>query len=358
MLQALSRIEPAAEVLWVGGIGGMEAELVQRAGLPYTEIPAAGLHGVGWRNLPRNISQMLRGISRSRQILSRFRPDVLFFTGGYVAGPMAFAGRRLPALVYVPDIEPGLALKSIARFADQITVTTADSTRYFNKPHKVVVTGYPTRPDLHNWDRQAARQVFELNKAEPVLLVTGGSKGARSINQAVINNLDGLLSITQIIHITGQLDWPVVEAQRTSLAPAQAVRYRVYPYLHAEMGAALAAADLVVARAGASTLGEFPLFGLPAILVPYPHAWRYQQVNAQFLVQRGAAEIVDDARLGNQLLRVVSRLLSNPESLEQMRKAMQALAQSDSAEKIARLLTAMAASRHRGEGRRFPMPRW
>ena len=212
-----------------------------------------------------------------------------------------------------------------------------------------MVTGYPTRPDLHNWDREAARQVFQLNTAEPVLLVTGGSKGARSINQAVISNLDELLSVTQIIHITGQLDWPVVEAQRTALAPAQAARYRVYPYLHAQMGAALAAADLVVARAGASTLGEFPLFGLPAILVPYPHAWRYQQVNAQFLVQRGAAEIVDDARLGNQLLPVVSRLLSNPESLEQMRKAMQALAQSDSAEKIARLLTAMAASRHRGE---------
>lgn len=327
----------------------MEAELVQRAGLPYTEIPAAGLHGVGWRNLPRNVSHMLRGISRSHQILSQFRPDVLFFTGGYVAGPMAFAGRRLPALVYVPDIEPGMALKLIARFADQIAVTTADSKQYFNKSHKVVVTGYPTRPDLHTWERQAARQFFAMDMAEPVLLITGGSKGARSINQAVINNLDGLLSVTQIIHITGQLDWPVVEAQRTTLTPAQAARYRIYPYLHAEMGAALAAADLVVARAGASTLGEFPLFGLPAILVPYPHAWRYQQVNAQFLAQRGAAEIVEDNRLGNQLLRVVSRLLSNPESLDQMRKAMQALAQSDAADKIARLLTAMAASRHQGE---------
>ena len=327
----------------------MEAELVQRAGVPYTEIPAAGLHGVGWSNLPRNVFQMLRGISRSRQILSQFRPEVLFFTGGYVAGPMAFAGRRLPALVYVPDIEPGMALKSIARFADQIAVTTADSTQYFNKSHKVVVTGYPTRPDLHTWEREAARQVFELNIAEPTLLVTGGSKGARSINQAVLNNLDGLLSIIQIIHITGQLDWPVVKARHALLAPAQAARYRIYPYLHAEMGAALAAADLVVARAGASTLGEFPLFGLPAILVPYPHAWRYQQVNAQFLAHRGAGEIVEDARLGDQLLPVVSRLLSNPEILDQMRKAMQALAQSDSAEKIARLLSAMAASRYKGE---------
>ena len=134
------------ETLWVGSEGGMEAELVKRAGLPYRSIPAAGVHGVSLRELPRNLSQLTRGVVASRRILRGFRPDVLFFTGGYVAVPMAIAGQRIPTLLYVPDIEPGLALKALSRFADRITVTAPDSQRYFNK--NVIVTGYPLRQDL------------------------------------------------------------------------------------------------------------------------------------------------------------------------------------------------------------------
>lgn len=327
----------------------MEAELVQRAGVPYTEIPAAGIHGVGWRSLPRNIIQMLRGISRSRQVLNQFHPEALFFTGGYVAGPMAFAGRKIPSLVYDPDIEPGMALKMIARFADRIAVTTKDSTAYFKNPDKVVVTGYPTRPDLHTWERNVARQVFDLSPEEPVLLVTGGSKGARSINQAIISKLEELLALTQVIHISGQLDWKEIETKAKSLSSTEASRYRAYPYLHAEMGAALAAADLVVARAGASTLGEFPLFGLPAILVPYPYAWRYQQTNALYLARQGAAEIIEDANLSTKLVPLVAELLRDPQRLQSMHKAMKNLAQPEPAEKIARLLIAMVGSSNPGE---------
>lgn len=319
----------------------MEAEIVKRAGVPYTEIPAAGIHGVGWRSLPRNLKQVVRGISRSRQILAQYNPQALFFTGGYVAGPMAYAGRKVPSVVYVPDIEPGMALKMISRYASKIAVTTADSQKFFRDSEKVVVTGYPTRSDLQTWERASARRKFELSMDEPVLLVTGGSKGSHSINQAVLNNLDGLLPLTQIIHISGLLDWQTVEAKKASLPPAQAARYHVFPYLHTEMGAALAASDLAVARAGASTLGEFPLFGLPAILVPYPYAWRYQQTNAQYLSRRGAAKIVQDAQLTEQLLPVVTDLLSNPEYLSQMRNAMSTLMQPHPAEKIARILSAL-----------------
>jgi UDP-N-acetylglucosamine--N-acetylmuramyl-(pentapeptide) pyrophosphoryl-undecaprenol N-acetylglucosamine transferase len=130
-------------------------------------------------------------------------------------------------------------------------------------------------------------QALHLDPALPVLLVFGGSKGARSINRALLEALPGLLPEMQVLHISGNLDWPEVEAARSALstgeAAAWAERYHAFPYLHDEMGAALAAADLVVARAGASTLGEFPALGLPAILVPYPHAWRYQKVNADYL---------------------------------------------------------------------------
>ncbi len=103
----------------------------------------------------------------------------------------------------------------------------------------------------------------------------------------MLANLPALVEMAQIVHITGELDWPNVEAKMKELTKAQSARYHAFPYLHEEMGAALAAADLALSRAGASTLGEYPLFGLPAILVPYPHAWRYQKVNADYLVRHG-----------------------------------------------------------------------
>lgn len=317
----------------------MEAELVKRAGIPFTSIPAAGLHGVGPRALPRNLIQLARGFIAANRILHEFRPDVLFFTGGYVAGPMALAGRRIPTLLYVPDIEPGLALKSLARFADRIAVSTSDSQKYFSK--KVVVTGYPLRADLNNWTRDKGRQALGLNSTALVVLVVGGSKGARSINRAILAEITTLLKLAQVVHVSGRLDWEEVENARASLNSEQQSRYHTFPYLHEQMGAALVAADLVVARAGASSLGEFPHFGLPAILVPYPHAWRYQKVNADYLAQRSAAVIIKDEFLKSELLKVLKTLLENPSKRAAMQTAMKSLTHPRAAQAIAEQLLAL-----------------
>lgn len=340
-------IKPSnVELLWVGGEGGIEADLVRREGIPYTSIPAAGVHGVGLRTLPKNIIKLTRGALASRKILRDFQPDVLFFTGGYVAAPMALAGWRIPSLVTVPDIEPGLALKFLAWFAEKITVSTPASARYFpSRADRVVETGYPVRTELMRWKRDAAREKLGLDADEPVLLVFGGSKGARSINKALIANLPALLERTQIVHISGRLDGEMVKSAQMSLERKQAKRYRVFDYLHEEMGAALASADLAVSRAGASSLGEFPLFGLPALLVPYPYAWRYQKVNAEYLQEQGAAKLVRDENLKEELLPLVDELLENPQKLEAMRSAMSALAQPDAAEKIAETLLALGGER-------------
>lgn len=319
----------------------MEEELVKRAGIPFQSIPAAGVHGVGLRALPANIAKLTRGILASRRILKNFRPDVLFFTGGYVAFPMALAGRSTPSLLYVPDIEPGLALKSAAHFADRIALTAADSKKYFAPKKSMLVTGYPLRSDLSGWSRQKADQHFGLSGNLPVLLVTGGSKGARTINNAVLANLPALLEIAQVIHISGALDWPTVEAAAQALPKKLADRYHAMPYLH-EMGAALAAADLVVSRAGASALGEYPFFGLPAILVPYPYAWRYQKVNADTLAQRGAAVILEDQFMQTKLLPLIKDLIDNPAKREAMRATMRTLARPDAAGAIASQLLELA----------------
>lgn len=341
-LEAFHAQRPASEILWVGGEGGMEEALVKRMGVPFRAIPAAGLHGVGLRALPGNALKLARGLAASRRILREFRPDALFFTGGYLAVPMALAGRTIPILLYVPDIEPALALKTLARFADCIAVTASESRGYFPSRARVVETGYPVRADLLKWDRASARKVFQLHEEKPVLLVTGGSRGARSINQAVLANLPCLLEMAQVIHVSGQLDWPAVEAAARSPSGGMRSDYHPYPYLHEEMGAALAAADLVVSRAGASTLGEYPLFGLPAILVPYPHAWRYQKVNAEFLVRRGAAIALEDSRLKDELPDAARRLLEDLPRREAMRAAMRALARPQAARQIAELLIELA----------------
>lgn len=319
----------------------MEEELVKRAGIPYRSIPAAGLHGVGLRLLPGNLVKLTRGILASRRILRQFKPDALFFTGGFVAAPMALAGMNIPTVLYVPDIEPGLALKFLAHFADVIAVTTDDSKKYFRHPERIVVSGYPLRADLLNWPREKALSYFGLDAALPTLLVTGGSKGARSINQAVIKNLPDLLGMAQVIHISGALDWEVVQSSAQALPAPLRSRCRVMPYLH-EMGAALAAADLVLSRAGASTLGEYPFFGLPAVLVPYPYAWRYQKVNADFLAVRHAAVVLQDELLGEKLLPVLKDLLLNEQKREAMRAAMKTLARPNASSVIARRLLALA----------------
>jgi UDP-N-acetylglucosamine--N-acetylmuramyl-(pentapeptide) pyrophosphoryl-undecaprenol N-acetylglucosamine transferase len=322
-------------MLWIGGEGGIESSLVPRAGIPFAAIPAAGVHGVGWRAVPGNAARLVRGVAAAGKHVRRFRPDVMLLTGGYVGVPTAVAGWRTPKVVYVPDIEPGLALRFLARFARTVAVTTEDSRRYHPRTANVIVTGYPTRPALQPMDRDQARRELGLDPSSPVVLIYGGSLGARSINEAVWARLRELLLVAQVVHLTGELDWPRVAAARKSVPEALAARYHAYPYLHDEMARAFSSADLVVARAGASTLGELPLFGLPAILIPYPHAWRYQRVNADYLVERGAAVTLDDSRLEGDLIPAVRALLEDPEGLAAMTTAARRQAVPDAARRIA-----------------------
>jgi len=339
---ALTSLHGNVETLWVGSEGGMEVQLVKRAGISYRAIPAAGVHGVELRALPGNLLQLLRGFWVSSRILGGFRPDVIFFTGGFVAVPMAYAGRRIPILLYVPDIEPGMALKALARFANRICVTAPDSQSYFNQG--VIVTGYPIRPDLSTWARYQARTALGLSSNKPTLLIFGGSKGARSLNGAALAILPDLLEIAEVVHISGQLDWDEIEEAEAGLTSAQQKRYHTFPYLH-EMGKALAAADLVISRAGASCLGEFPFFELPAVLVPYPHAWRYQKVNASYLANHGAAVILDDSLLQEELLDTVKVLLENPGKRASMKNAMRSLSKPDAARTIASHLVELAGEK-------------
>jgi UDP-N-acetylglucosamine--N-acetylmuramyl-(pentapeptide) pyrophosphoryl-undecaprenol N-acetylglucosamine transferase len=279
-------------------------------------------------------------------LLRRHRPGAVLLTGGWSSLPVALAAwaRRVPVLIFLPDIEPGASIKLLRRFARRVALTVPDSAAYF-RPGQTVVTGYPLRASVTGATRETALARFNLDASRPTVLVFGGSRGARSLNRALLAAAPALLADgVQLMHVTGTLDWPDIEAARAALG-AQGVdvaRYHAFPYLHDEMGLALAAADLVVSRAGASTLGEFPLFGLAAVLVPYPYAWRYQKVNADYLAARGAALVLADERLDDELLPAVRGLLADPARLEAMRQAAAALAQPDGAARLASELVHLA----------------
>ena len=343
---ALRDEAPGIDLRFVGSRDGMERDLAARAGLPYEGVSAGPLHGVGPGRVAASAVRLARGLLQALGLLRRFRPGAVFLTGGWASVPVALAAwlRRTPIVVFVPDIEPGLTLKLTGRLARRVTATVADTARYF-APGKVVETGYPLRRELMAATREAAHARFDLDPGRRTLLVFGGSLGARSLNRALGAALPDLLQDgVQVLHISGTQDWPAVEARRDALAEAERARYRAFPYLHDAMGLALAAADLAVSRAGAATLGEFPHFGLPAVLVPYPHAWRYQKVNAEWLAARGAAVCLDDAALADALLPTVRALLNDPDRLAAMRGCARALARPDGARRVARAVVGVMAT--------------
>jgi len=344
---AARKLYPQASLHFVGARGDMARGLVAQSDVRfdgYHEVLAGPVVGIPRRGQIASALKIGAGVVQSLALALRLKPEVLFLTGGWVGVPMALACwlLRRPIVIYVPDIEPGLMLKVIGRRFARVIAATTEATAAYYPGRRVEVTGYPLRPEILEADRAAAIEALELDPQRRTLLVFGGSRGSRSINSAMSAIAPDLLADgVQILHISGKLDWPQVQAAHAQLAPEQRARYQVFDFLP-DIGQAFAAADLVISRAGAATLAEYPQLGLPSILVPYPHAWRYQHVNAEYLVERGAAIQLDDARLDTELLPAVRELLGDGERLAAMRRAAEALRQPDGAANIARLLARTA----------------
>jgi UDP-N-acetylglucosamine--N-acetylmuramyl-(pentapeptide) pyrophosphoryl-undecaprenol N-acetylglucosamine transferase len=329
------------------GGGGFERRLVDDSGLKFTafhEVFAGPIAGVNPLRAMLSAVLMLVGTLQSFFLLLHERPGSILLTGGWANVPLAVAAYvlRIPMLVYLPDIEPGQTIQYLGKIAAKVAVSVPDAAQYF-RPGQSVVTGYPLRASVKQATREAALKHFGLDATQKTLLVFGGSRGARSINEAVIAIVPELLAAgLQIIHVSGTLDWQNVQAAREKLTDAAG--YHIYSYLEHDMGLALAAADIVVSRAGASTLGEFPYFGVAAILVPYPYAWRYQKTNADYLVNRNAAVRLDDERMNTELLPTILALAGDEQRLAAMQSAAKALAQPNGAENIAALMLELAGA--------------
>jgi UDP-N-acetylglucosamine--N-acetylmuramyl-(pentapeptide) pyrophosphoryl-undecaprenol N-acetylglucosamine transferase len=292
----------------------MERGLVEReSDLPFRAIATAAVRGRNPLALVGSGAILAQGVVQARALIRRERPVAILGTGGYVCVPLFVAARQMgvPSLVYLPDIVPGLAVKLLARLATGVACSFEPSLHYLPQG-KTVVTGYPVRPELFTTDRAACRAAFGVVDALPVVVVYGGSRGARSINRAIEALLPDLLALTHVIHVCGREgDETWLRAAAERLPGDVRGRYHLFPYLHGgardqetklqsnipSMVQAFGAADLAIARSGASTLAELPAAKLPAVLVPYPYV--HQDENADYLVARGAAaKVADGAMLG------------------------------------------------------------
>lgn len=334
---------PVTDLLYVGTPGRAEQRLAPRAGIAFYGVSAGAVRGRNPLQLVGSLLGIIRGTVEAWSVLGHFGARAVFVTGGYVSVPLALAAwlRRVPLVVFLPDVEPGLAVRALAHLAAVVAVTAPLSVARLPRG-KAVATGYPIRMEFTPRTKAVACARWGIDPGQPVLLVLGGSLGARRLNRAVAESLELLLGSCQVIHICGPEDGDELAARRAALSELTRLRYHVFPYLDDGMADALAAADLVVARSGASVLGEFTAMGVASVLVPYPHAGNHQEHNARYLAEAGAALVVREDALFD-LVPTVLGLLRDRVRLAAMAEAARALARPDAAAVLARLVAALGA---------------
>jgi UDP-N-acetylglucosamine--N-acetylmuramyl-(pentapeptide) pyrophosphoryl-undecaprenol N-acetylglucosamine transferase len=335
---------------WIGSSAGIEARRVPAAGLPFVAIPTGKLRRYwAWQNVIDLTVNVPASLVRARLALSRWKPRVVFGTGGFVALPvvLAAASMRIPVVVHEQTAVPGLANRIAARVARRIAITFEASARWF-PAERVVITGNPLRPELRGGSAAEAFRRFELDPALPLVYVTGGAQGAHRINRAVGDALETVLASMQVVHQsgdnpeTGDHQWLL--ARRAQLPPDRARRYRVMPYLDVELPDVFAAAALVVGRAGAGTVNECCHLGLPALYVPLPGTSGDEQTANARLVERagGAVVLPQSALTPHALASQLTALLADPLQLKTMGSRARSLAIPDAADRLADVIAACA----------------
>ncbi|WP_072529721.1 undecaprenyldiphospho-muramoylpentapeptide beta-N-acetylglucosaminyltransferase [Bacteroides ilei] len=334
---AIKEQHPDAEILFVGAEGRMEMQRVPAAGYKIIGLPVAGFDR---KHLLKNISvliKLMRSQIKARRIIKDFKPYAAVGVGGYASGPtLKMAGMMgIPTLIQEQNSYAGVTNKLLAKKACKICVAYEGMERFFDK-EKIILTGNPVRQGLlnHNISREDAVRSFGLDPAKKTILIIGGSLGARTINNCVMQGLDKIRnSGVQFIWQTGKI---YIKEARAAVAAAGEL-----PMLHttdfiSDMAAAYSAADLVISRAGAGSISEFCLLQKPVILVPSPNvAEDHQTKNALALVNKDAALYVKDSEAGMKLLDTAIETVGQPETLKKLSTNIAKLAFKDSANVIA-----------------------
>jgi len=328
--------DPTAEVLFVGTARGIEARLLPEQGWPLQLVNASGFVGKGVFGKVAALLRLLGSVREGLAILRRFMPDVVIGVGGYASAALVIAAKLkgVPTVLHEQNAVPGLTNRLLSRWADRVCVTFAASRDAFAR-RQVEMTGNPVRPEMESCDA--------LPEGVPVLLVFGGSRGARAINRAMVEALPLLPKGMNVIHQTGGNDREAVAA---AYIEAGRTGDRVEAFID-DMAAVYRSARLVVCRAGATTLAELAACGRPAVLIPYPHAANdHQTANARAMVEAGAAVLLAQQDLtAERLANLIGELLRDRQRLEAMAAAARAVAKTGAAKAIVDICRDLSAGK-------------
>ncbi len=356
--QRIRTLMPDAGCLFVGASGNMEMELVPREGFPIRGIAVGNLHrSLKPREIVHNLrsaAQLNRAVRDAGRIIGEFRPDAVLGTGGYVCFPVlrAAAARGVPTLLHEANAMPGLTTRMLEKHVDRMMVAFEESRGGYKNPERVLTVGMPVRSGFRELSREEARRRLGLDE-KPFVLSFGGSLGAKRLNAAVAalaaeNERTGGF---RLLHACGGGEAGLAAMQEL-LAGEGVSRPRfteLRPYIY-DMPAAMAAADLILCRAGASTLGELCAVGRAAVLIPYPYATgNHQEKNARLLEAAGGARILRDEELTpERLSALVKELLADPDGLRAMGLAQRALDRPDALDVIVEELLRLSGGKKRG----------
>lgn len=310
------------EIIYVGSETGPEKELAERAGLKFQAIPVAALAGKMSFKLIKTAFKNFCGVSASSKLLKSFKPDIVIGTGGYVCGPVMLAATKgkFPTLLHEQNAVMGRANKMLSDKVDRICLTFNIISGDFKEYKKSVITGLPVREKILEADKAKGVEFFGLDPEKPVVLITGGSQGARHINQVSIDCVKKIIDAGgQVLHLAGPKLYDETLEMAENIGIKDEPNYKIISYLH-EMEMALGAADIIICRSGASFLAEVMAVGRASILIPYPYAvGDHQRANATSLVNRKAAAMILDQDLNEESLWAeLEPLLTNPEAISEM----------------------------------------
>jgi UDP-N-acetylglucosamine--N-acetylmuramyl-(pentapeptide) pyrophosphoryl-undecaprenol N-acetylglucosamine transferase len=345
VVQSLRARRADAEFRWIGGHRGIEAAIVAHENIEFGRLLLRSLRTVDL-SLPTVIDPVRLVLSFPQALvdLVRRRPAAIFTTGGYVALPVVVAAAilRIPVVLWEGNVVPGRSVRVTARFADAIAVAYGAACRALGG--ECYVTGTPIR-ELSEIDRSSARARLGVARDGPTILVFGGSQAVRRFDTAIDTALPKLVEQATVVHITGERAYEPALRRRDALPPEQRDRYRPFAFLRDEMPDALVSADLIVGRAGSSTLAEATALGVPMIVVPYPHAAGHQRENARLLAEAGAALLIDDESFDGRALLEAVELLDDATRFERMREASRAHGKPGAAHAVAEIVLALAERR-------------
>ena len=336
---------PGSEVLYLGCENGLENSIVPRSGLPFKTISAKGLPRKVSPELFKAVAVSAKGLADARRHIREFGPDLVIGTGGFVCGPTVLMAtlEHVHTLIHEQNAYPGLTNRILSSRVDTVMITYPEARDYFTRAKEVALTGLPVRSDIDRYSHEEGCAAFGLDPDKKTILVTGGSRGARTINRVVALALPSILSEenAQVIFVTGKTGYSDTGLllKESTISPDAEARLRLLDYTH-DMQHALAAADVVIGRAGATFLAEIAACDVPGILVPYPYASEnHQEHNAQSVVDAGGAEmILDDEMTVPRLLEVLTPFLRDKDYYAAKKNGMRALARPNALDDIMALV--------------------